>query len=178
MFRLVCAQELSVPIFLFYHVSKKQTSVNIILACAWLHESGITQGKHCSVNQVYGQVILLLLLKLFLSLHGTWRYTKRRLRSCSLPDYKLKLSSLLSFCLYLFHSIFSMLGPCYKLKIGEFCNRTRKKGWSSTAAWLFGCLPVHMLPLPVDLALACTSNTDQKIERWHEMYQMVWLQGI
>lgn len=163
--------------FLFYHVRKKQTSVNVILACAWLHESGITQGKHCPVNQVYREIILLLLLKLFMSLHGTRRYTKQRLRSCSLPDYKLKLS-LLSFCLHLFHSIFSMLGPRYKLKIGEFCNCTRKKGWSSTAAWLFGCLPVHMLPLPVDLTLACTSNPDQKIERWHEVCQVVWLQGI
>lgn len=67
-----------------------------------------------------------------------------------------------------------MLGPCYKLKIGEFYNRTRKKkDGNSTAAWLFGCLPVHMLPLPVDLTLACTSNTDQKIELRHEIYQAV-----
>lgn len=49
----------------------------------------------------------------------------------------------------------------------------KKKDGNSTASWLFGCLPVHMLPLPVDLTLACTSNTDQKIELRHEMYQAV-----
>lgn len=77
--------------FFYSTMSVKSNYCNIILACAQLHESGTSQGKHCSINQVYRQVVLLLLLKLFLSLHGTWRYTRQRLRSRYLPDYKLKL---------------------------------------------------------------------------------------